>query len=255
MELTTIRRSLFAAFATVLAATTSHAADTNVFAAASLKGTMEELAKDYQSHGGSGTMTFVYAGSSALAKQIESGAPAGIFISADKDWMDDVEKKNLIKQGTRFDLAGNTLVVVGKAGEAPLAAATDIPGKLGQGKLATGDVKSVPAGKYAKAALTSLGLFDKVEPQLVQTENVRAALQLVSAGEAALGIVYASDAKAEPKVTAIFTFPEDSHPKIIYPAAEVAANASADAESFLAYLQTQAAQDIMAAKGFVVLKK
>jgi molybdate transport system substrate-binding protein len=250
---------IFSIIAISVVATTLSAlsgkADTNIFAAASLKGTMEELAKDYQSHGGTGTMTFVYGGSSALAKQIESGAPAGIFISADTDWMDDVEKKNLIKDGTRFDLVGNTLVLVGKAGEAPFAAPSEIVTRLGQGKLATGDVKSVPAGKYAKAALTSLGVFHKIEAQLVQTENVRAALQLVATGEATLGIVYGSDAKAEPKVAAIFTFPDDSHPKIIYPAAEILANASADAESFLGYLQSQAAQDIMAAKGFVVLKK
>jgi molybdate transport system substrate-binding protein len=164
--------------------------------------------------------------------------------------MDDVEKKNLLELQTRFNFTGNTLVVVAPSGTKALSAIIDLPMQLDDGKLAVGDIKSVPAGKYAKAALTSLGIWGSVEKHLVQTENVRAALQLVVLGEAKFGIVYASDAKSEPKVQGVFAFPKNSHPQIIYPAAAIAGHASPDVLSFLAYLKTDKAREIMRKRGF-----
>lgn len=189
-----------------------------VFAAASLKNALDDIATTYQKQTGE-TVIVSYGASSALAKQIESGAPADIFISADTEWMDDLKSKSLIQPGTGTALIGNTLVLIAPAASSvtltieknfALAAA------LGDGRLAAGGVKAVPAGRYAKAALENLGVWASVSEKLAETENVRAALALVARGEAPLGIVYLTDAVAEPKVKVVATFPEDTHPPIIY---------------------------------------
>jgi len=192
-----------------------------------------------------------YAGSSALAKQIIAGAPADLFISASTSWMDKVEAEGAIAPGTRRDLLGNTLVLV--AGETGDVALTDLPAKLGDEHLAMALVDSVPAGQYGKAALTSLGLWEALEPHVAQVDNVRAALALVATGEAPFGIVYATDAAAEPKVHIVATFPTDSHPAITYPAALLKeAPAPAAAQALLDYLGSPEAAAIFAAQGFAV---
>lgn len=227
-----------------------------VFAAASLKNALDETAKDYTNSNGS-AVTASYAASSALAKQIEQGAPADVFISADQEWMDYVEGKGLIADGTRVNLFGNRLVLV-----APAASALTLkiePGfklaeALAGGRLALGDVKAVPAGKYAKAALDSLGVWPSVEGSLAPAENVRAALALVAQGETPLGIVYATDAAAEPKVKVVGVFPENSHPPIVYPAAVMKGAASAEAsKNLLGFLRSEKAREIFKKQGFTIL--
>ncbi|TMH29968.1 MAG: molybdate ABC transporter substrate-binding protein, partial [Betaproteobacteria bacterium] len=170
-------------------------------------------------------LTVVYAGSNALAKQIEAGAPADVFISADVDWMDYLEARKLLAPASRIDLVGNRLVLIAPANND--SALTIAPGfalspALGAGKLAMANPDSVPAGKYAKAALEALGVWPSVQKQVARTEHVRASLALVARGEAALGIVYATDALAEPKVRVVGTFPAGTHPAIVYPAAVIA---------------------------------
>jgi molybdate transport system substrate-binding protein len=226
------------------------AGDTTVYAAASLKTVLDDIAADWQAETGD-TVTLVYGGTPAMARQIEQGAPADIFIAASADWMDDVIDAGLMQPGSRRDILGNALVLVGPAGAPPLTLSpgTDLAGLLGDGKLSMALVDSVPAGQYGKAALTTLGLWDRIEPQVAQSENVRAALALVAQGEAPLGIVYASDAVAEPRVTVVATFAPDTHPPIVYPAA-LTADADAAAAAFLDGLGTPAAQAIFAANGF-----
>ena len=228
-------------------------ADVTVFAAASLKTALDEIASDYTEKTGI-PVVVSYGGSSALAKQIAEGAPADIFLSASKQWMDDLEGKNLIQPDSRKDLLGNTLILVGAAGAAPATvdAALDLAGLLAGGKLSMALVDSVPAGQYGKEALESLGLWAGVAPSVVQVENVRAALDLVALGEAPFGIVYASDAIAEPKVSVVGTFPADSHKPIVYPGA-LTATASADAATFLNQLSTPEASAVFAANGFLPL--
>ena len=226
-----------------------------VFAAASLKNALDEVSTAWKADTGKETTTS-YAASSALAKQVEAGAPADIFISADLDWMKYLSDRKLIAEGTLVNLLGNTLVLVAPADSqaaVTIASGFDLASILNGGKLAVGDVKSVPAGKYAKAALEKLGAWQQVEGSLAQAENVRAALKLVATGEAPAGIVYQTDAREENKVKVLGTFPEDTHPKIIYPAALVAASRNADAAEFLTFLQSPAAQDIFRAHGFVIL--
>ena len=200
--------------------------------------------------------TISYAASSALAKQIEEGAPADVFISADLDWMKYLSDKNLIKADTEVKLLGNRIVLVAPAdstAEAKIEKGFDLAGLLGDGRLAMGDVKAVPAGKYGKAALESLGVWASVEGKVAQAENVRAALELVSTGEAPLGIVYQTDANAEPKVKVVGTFPEDSHPPIIYPVAQTASSKDAETPAFLKCLQSAKAKALFEAQGFTVL--
>ncbi len=238
------------------AAQKASAETATVFAAASLKNALDEACKAFAEASG-GKVTASYAASSALAKQIEQGAPADLFISADLEWMDYLASKGHIAAGTRVNLLGNRLVLV-----APAASAASIriePGfrladALGGGRLAVGDVKAVPAGKYAKAALESLGVWASVEDKLAPAENVRAALALVAQGEAPLGIVYATDAAAEPKVRIVDTFPESSHPPVVYPAAVTTAAASPEAsKSLLAFLRSNQAHMIFAKHGFSIL--
>jgi molybdate transport system substrate-binding protein len=224
--------------------------DITVFAAASLKTALDQVAADWRTATGD-TVTLVYGGTPAMAKQIEQGAPADIFIAASTDWMDYVVDAGLMQAGSRRDILGNTLVLIGAPGAAPvdLASGLDLEGLLHGGKLSMALVDSVPAGQYGKAALTTLGLWDGVAAQVAQSENVRAALALVAAGEAPLGIVYGSDAVAEPQVSVLATFAPGTHPPIIYPAA-LTATATDRAAAFLDGLTAPGAQAVFAANGF-----
>jgi molybdate transport system substrate-binding protein len=229
-----------------------------VFAAASLKGALDDVAKAWAAKNPGKTVSASFAASSALAKQIEAGAPADVFVSADLDWMDHLEAAGLLTPGSRTSLLGNTLVLVAGVGsglQLDLRPGADLAGALAGGKLAVADVKAVPAGKYAKASLESLGLFAGVEGSLAQTENVRAALALVARGEARLGIVYGSDAKSEPKVEVVSAFPETSHKPIIYPAALIKGAENPDAARFLEFLASPEASAVFAAEGFTPLAK
>ena len=226
-----------------------------VFAAASLKNALDEVSAAWKSDTAKETAN-AYAASSALAKQIEGGAPADIFISADLDWMAYLSDKKLIAEGSEMKLLGNRLVLVVPADSratVAIAPGFDLAGVLNGGKLAVCDVKAVPAGKYAKAALEKLGAWASVENSLAQAENVRAALKLVATGEAPAGIVYQTDAKEEKRVKVLGTFPADSHPAIVYPAALVAGSRNADAAEFLNFLQSATALDIFKAHGFIIL--
>ncbi len=256
------RRGLTAALAGGLAAAMlspgppAGAADTVVvFAAASLKTALDAVNDAWKADAGR-SATISYAASSALARQIENGAPADLFISADLDWMAYLSGKKLIRPESEVKLLGNRIVLVAPAGstvEATIAPNFDLAGLLGDGRLAMGDVKAVPAGKYGKAALQSLGVWASVEGRVAQAENVRAALKLVATGEAPLGIVYATDAVAEKSVKVVGTFPEDSHPPIVYPAAVTAESRNENAAAFLTYLQSAKAAELFRGQGFTVL--
>jgi molybdate transport system substrate-binding protein len=240
-------------FATLPAA--ARAGQITVFAAASLKTAMDRIAADWKAETGNSAV-ISYAGSSQLARQIRQGAPADVFISADEAWMNALQKAGLIQPATRRDLLGNRLVLVAPKGTAKVAIAKgfDLAGLLGQNRLAMALVDSVPAGKYGKAALISLGIWKAVEPKVAQADNVRAALALVATDEAPYGITYATDAAAEPRVTIVGTFPATSHPPIIYPAALTKA-AKGPAAAFLAYLGTPRAAAEFNGQGFTVLGK
>lgn len=235
-------------------ATPSLAEEVVVFAAASLKTALDQVAADWEAETVH-TVTISYAGSNTLAKQIIEGAPADIFVSAAVNWMDAVTAEGLIVPGTRADLLGNRLVLVahGQAEPVTIDPSLDLPALLAGGKLAMGMVESVPAGQYGKAALEHLGLWDGVQAEVAQSENVRAALALVATGEAPLGIVYASDAMAEPGVTVIGAFPADSHPAITYPAALLTTAVDAADQAFLRALSQDAADAKFAAQGFAIL--
>jgi molybdate transport system substrate-binding protein len=224
-----------------------------VFAAASLKNALDGVNAAWQTQSGK-QATISYAASSALAKQIEQGAPAEVFISADEDWMDYLAARKLIKPATRFNLLANTLVLIAPKDSAlkptTIAPAMPLASLLGDGRLAVANVEAVPAGKYAKAGLTKLGLWEAVKDKTAQAENVRAALALVSRGETPLGIVYGTDAHSDPKVKVIATFPEGTNPPILYPAAETTA-AGSDAAAFLGFLKSSRARAIFEAEGFV----
>jgi molybdate transport system substrate-binding protein len=232
------------------------AADTIVvFAAASLKNALDDAAAAFQQQDGA-KAGISYAASSALAKQIEAGAPADIFISADLDWMDYVQQRNLIKPETRKNLLGNHLVLVAPAASDikveikpnfPLAAL------LKDGRLAIADPAAVPAGKYGKAALEKLGVWSSVADKLAPAENVRSALFFVSRQEAPLGIVYQTDAAADKGVKIVAVFPEDTHPPVVYPIALTAGGKNPDAAKFLAFLESAAAKPFFEKQGFTVL--
>ena len=237
------------------AAATATAKGPLEFAAASLKDALDAVNAAWLKDTGKEAVPS-YAASSALAKQIEQGAPADIFISADEDWMNYLADKKLIKPDTRFDLLGNTLVMIAPKDSkilTKIAQGFQLAELLGDGYLAMGNTDSVPAGKYGKAALTKLGVWDAVKGKVAQADNVRAALKLVSTGEAPLGIVYGTDAKSDPNVKVIDIFPEGTHPPIIYPAAIVASSTSADAPALLAYLKSAAALGIFKDQGFKIL--
>jgi molybdate transport system substrate-binding protein len=223
-----------------------------VFAAASLKTALDAAAGAYRA-GGGGEVAISYGGSLALARQIIAGAPADIFGSADEESMDEAVKGGAIREGTRFDLLSNRLVVVAPKSSLIDTLALDrdaLARAIGDGRLATGEVKTVPIGRYAKASLIKLGLWEVVEPHLAMTDNVRAALAFVARGEARLGIVYATDAAAEPGVKIVATIPDDSHPPITYPFAITAASHSEAAAPFLGFLKSPAAGAIFKSQGF-----
>ena len=226
------------------------AAPVRVYAAASLTEAMAAIADAYAATGHERPV-LVLAGTPALARQIIAGAPAGVFIAADTAWMDAVASR--IVPASRRNLAGNRLVLVVPASaprRARLVPGFDLAGFVGAGRWTTGDPDSVPVGRYARAALTTLGAWDKAAPQLARAENVRAALAYVERGDAAAGVVYASDARASRRVFVAGVFPAGSHPPITYPAALVAGHADAEARAFFAFLAGPKARALLAAQGF-----
>ncbi len=241
-------------FALILLPSPILAGNVTVFAAASLKTVLDRIAQDWHAQTGH-TATISFAGSSALARQIEAGAPADVFISANPGWMDHLAAQNLIRNDTRTDLLSNTLVLIAPAGTAGLPGIgpqTDLAGLLGQDRMAMALVDAVPAGIYGKAALETLGQWPSVSGQIAQADNVSAAMMLVALGETPLGIVYGSDARAEPRVTVLATFPADSHPQILYPAAVTTDSTSPHAAEFLGFLQSETATQIFLTAGFVI---
>jgi molybdate transport system substrate-binding protein len=228
-----------------------------VFAAASLKTALDEIAAAFKKDTGN-ELTINYASSAVLAKQIEQGAPADVFVSADLQWMDYLEKAQLIAPLTRRNLLGNKLVLVEPSDQSTklvIEKGFDLAGATGDGKIAVCSVTSCPGGIYAKEALVSLEVFPSVEPKLAQADNIRAALALVSRGEARFGIVYATDAKADPKVRVVGTFPDATHKPIVYPVALVASSTNPAAPKAISFLSSQAATKIFLAQGFAILSK
>ena len=226
--------------------------DVFVFAAASLQTALDDLAAPVQKATGV-RMRMSYAASSALARQIENGAPAGLFISADLDWMNYLSDRKLVRTESRVNLLGNRLVLVGTKGHQVslrIGPGFGLAQALGRERLALADPAAVPAGKYAREALTTLGVWEGIANRIAPTENVRAALLLVSRGEAPLGIVYRTDAMVDAGVVVVDTFPESSHAPIIYPAA-LAATASPAAWKVLDYLKTPAARTVFDKHGFI----
>ena len=252
------RNLLSALFTLLLVIAPAAAQETKltVFAAASLKTALDEVNAAYMAANGGKTVVASYAGSNALAKQIEEGAPADIFISADLAWMDHLEDEKLIRGGTRSSLLGNRIVLIAPK-DSPttvkLEKGVDLATALGDGRLAMANTDSVPAGKYGKAALEKLGAWEGLKGKTAQAENVRAALLLVSRAEASLGIVYKTDAASDPSVTIVDTFPTDTHPPIVYPAAIIAGMKSADAGAYLRFLRTPQAVAAFEKQGFAVL--
>jgi molybdate transport system substrate-binding protein len=229
--------------------------DVVVFAAASLKTALDAVNAQWTKETGKNAV-ISYASSSALAKQVEQGAPAQMFISADLDWMDYLATKSLIKPDTRSNLLGNRIVLIApkdKAQPVEIKAGFDLAGILGDGRLAMANVASVPAGKYGKAALETLGVWASISNKTAQAENVRAALLLVSRGEAPVGIVYQTDAAADQSVRIIGTFPESTHPPIVYPTALTTNATHPEAAAFLAYIRSATAKSLFEAQGFTVL--
>lgn len=228
-----------------------------VFAAASLKSALDAIAPAFNAET-SRTLSLVYGSSAVLAKQINQGAPADVFISADLQWMDYLEKANLLRPGTRRNLLGNDLVLIeprDASATLKIAPGFDLAGATGDGKIAVCTITSCPGGIYAKQALEKLGVFGAVEPKLAQADNIRTALALVSRGEAKFGIVYGTDPKADPKVKVVDAFPESTHSPIIYPVAVIAASKDPDATRFVAFLSSQTATKILIGQGFKILSK
>lgn len=231
--------------------------DVVVFAAASLKTALDDVSVAWKKQTG-GVVKVSLAGSSQLAKQIQQGAPADVFISANVEWMDVLASEKLVDTASRRILLRNRLVLVAHGAtdrQVEIVEGMDLAGLLGDGRLAMAMVDSVPAGIYGKAALTSLGLWDKIAPKVAQADNVRAALALVSRGEAPYGIVYATDAAASDNVTVVATFPEATHPPIVYPAALVADSVRKDAaRRFLDFLSSTKARTMFERQGFKVIE-
>ena len=230
------------------------AADVTVFAAASLKESLDAVAKEFTVATGH-SVAISYAASSALAKQIENGAPAALFISADIDWADYLDTRKLLAPASRINLLRNELVLIAPANSAAtiaLAPGLDFAKPLGKNRLAIANPDAVPAGKYAKAALIALGAWAGVENKLARAENVRAALLLVSRGEAPFGIVYKTDALADKGVRIVATFPQTSYPPIIYPAALTTYGQSPAAKALLQFISQAAARAIWTRYGFTL---
>jgi molybdate transport system substrate-binding protein len=234
----------------------AHAADEPnrdllVFAAASLTNVLDEIGAAYTQQTKQ-QVKFSYAASSVLARQLEAGARADVFFSADLEWMDYVQARNLIDRSTRRNVLGNRLALVAPADskiELKIAPGFKLAAALGNGRLATGDPESVPVGKYARSALTSLGVWNDVADKLVRADNVRSALAFIARGETPLGIVYETDAKVEKRVRVVALFPTDSHPPIVYPVA-VTTKAHPAARQFVEFLQGSAAQNAFEKYGF-----
>jgi molybdate transport system substrate-binding protein len=250
---------LAALIALVMTTSQAIAAETRdlvVFAAASLKNALDDANAAWQRETGKRAM-ISYAASSALARQIEQGAPADIFVSADLDWMTYLEQRDLIRKDTRANLLGNRIVLIAprtSSVSVKIGPGLDLARLLGSGRLAMADTSAVPAGKYAKASLEALGIWNSVREKVAQAENVRAALLLVSRGEAPLGIVYQTDAAADPNVRIVDAFPADSHPPIVYPVALTASSASPDAAAFLAFIRSAKARPIFEKQGYTVIE-
>lgn len=242
------------AFAT-MASARSNEQPVTVFAAASLQDVLTAVASQFTAETNR-PVRFSFAASSAVVRQIEQGAPADILAAADADWADYAQQKNLIRPQSRIDLLGNRLVLIAPK-DAPVArvalTADAIQRALGDSRLATGEVTSVPIGRYAKEALQKLALWDTVAPRLAQTENVRAALRLVAHGEAALGIVYATDVRVEPQVKVVAEFPQDAHAPIVYPFAVTATAHGDGPDKLMAFIRGPQARRIFATFGFIVL--
>jgi molybdate transport system substrate-binding protein len=254
------RRTILAIAAAIAVAAKPTAAQAEVrpllvFAAASLKNALDDIDEAWRR--GTGKPTAIsYAASSLLAKQIENGAPADLFISADSDWMDYLESRKLIKPQSRSDLLGNSIVLVASAistVELTIAPGFALAAALGGGRLAMADPAAVPAGRYGKAALDKLGVWDTVANRIAAAENVRAALLLVARGEAPLGIVYRTDAAVEPGVRIVGTFPPDTHPAIVYPIALTTTSDNPDAPALLVYLRGAASRAQFQKAGFTLL--
>jgi molybdate transport system substrate-binding protein len=251
--------AVFAAFAILWGSVASPAfaqdKSLTLFAAASMKNALDDIDAAYAAKSGV-KIVASYGASSALARQIELGAPADVFVSADTDWMNYAIGKKNINEPTRVNLLGNSIVLIApkdsKVDNVTIRPGFDLSKLAGDGKIATGDVKSVPVGKYARAALEKLGAWTASEPKFAMTDNVRAALALVARGEAVLGIVYSTDAKVEPGVKIVGTFPVDSHPAIIYPVAATM-TAKPEATGYLAFLRSQEAKAIFEKYGFTFL--
>ncbi len=252
---------IFAAFVILLGSSCSPAAAEDkvltVFAAASMKNALDDIDAAFTARTGV-KVSASYAASSTLAKQIEQGAPADIFVSADTDWMDYAVGKKDINESTRVNLLGNSIVLIApkdsRIDNVTIAPGFDLAKLAGDGRIATGDVRSVPVGKYAKAALEKLGAWPAAEPKFAMADSVRAALTLVARSEATLGIVYSTDAKVEPGVKIVGTFPADTHSPIIYPVAATA-NAKPEAKEYLDYLHSAAAKAVLEKYGFIYLVK
>ena len=247
-----------AAAAVVALAPSAWGAEVVVFAAASLKNALDAVSADWAKASGD-TATISSAASSALAKQIEQGAPADIFISADLQWMDYLGERKLIKSDTRINLLGNKLVLIApadsKIANVAIGQGFDIAKLAGSGRIAVADVNAVPAGRYAKGALEKLGSWAAAEPKLAQAENVRATLAFVARDETPIGIVYETDAKIEPKVKIIGAFPDGSHPPVTYPVAATASATKQSVSQYLHFLRTPAAKAIFEKYGFSFLIK
>lgn len=225
-----------------------------VFAAASLTDSLKEVAGAYKAKSGT-SVTLSFGGSNTLAQQIDQGANADIFLSADSQWMDFLAKNDRLAGGSRKNLLGNRLVLIGGSDAKPMTIAPkfNLARALGGGRLAMANPDSVPAGIYGKAALISLGVWDSVSARIAAAENVRAAMQFVSRGEAPYGIVYETDAKVDPGVHVVAAFPENSHPPIVYPVA-LTRTAAAAAKDFMNFLAGPQAKAIFEKAGFTVLK-
>ncbi len=243
-----MRSVLLSSLLSVILTLPASAADVLVFAAASLAGPLDTIAARFEQETGH-AVTLSYAGSSALARQIEAGAPAAVVILASDDWMDRLEARGLLLPGTRVALLSNRLVLIGRAGEAAIDF-ENLPALIGRDRLALALTEAVPAGIYARAALDSLGQWEVLRNRIVETDNVRAALQLVAIGAAGFGIVYATDAAHEPRVAVLAQIPEGLHPPIRYPMAVTARGGSEVARDFAADLQGPFARDVFEDAGF-----
>lgn len=236
----------------LLAAATASAEAITVYAAASLKEALDAAARSFEAKTRD-RVSVSYGGSNALARQIESGAPADLFISADTDWVEYVSGRGLAAPGSRRDLLANELVLIAPASsrtKVELAAGADIAGALGGKRIALANPEAVPAGKYARAGFASLGLWKSLEGRIAAAENVRAALAFVARGEAALGVVYRTDAMAEPRVRIVGTFPAGSHPPIVYPMVRLKRSTARAPAAFADYLASPEGRAIFARFGF-----